>query len=216
MGEVTYRAERRRLLRKLRKLGITNEKVLRAMWRVPRHEFVDAPYRRQAYGNFPLPLPYRQTISQPYVVAWMTELLALKPDDRILEIGTGSGYQTAVLAELAGEVFSVEIVPELAGAARATLCRLGYDQVHVRCGNGHDGWPEHAPYDAIIVTAAPAQVPPRLVDQLAPGGRMVVPVGPAGRTQILRLLRRTASGDIEAENLGGVRFVPFTGGDEEE
>jgi protein-L-isoaspartate(D-aspartate) O-methyltransferase len=216
MSDATYQSERQRLIQKLRRLGITDEDVLEAMWQVPRHEFVDEPYRHQAYGNFPLPLVSRQTISQPYVVAWMTQLLHIGEEDRILEIGSGSGYQTAILAELAAEVYSVEIVPELAETARFNLERLGYENVHVRHGDGHNGWPEHAPYEGIIVTAAPDRVPRALLEQLAVGGRMVVPVGPEGRTQMLKLIRRKGPDDFHSENLGGVRFVPFTGGEEDE
>ena len=191
--------------------GISDEHVLRAMRAVPRHEFVPPEFLGQAYENHPLPIGYGQTISQPYVVAWMTELLELKPGQRVLEIGTGSGYQAAMLAELGFvEVYSVEIVPELAELAQQRLVDLGYESVHVRQADGYYGWPEAAPFDAIIVTAAPDHLPAPLVEQLAPDGRIVVPIGPAGFYQSLwRFVN--VEGELVAYNMGGVRFVPFTG-----
>ncbi len=191
--------------------GVTNPDVLRAMNRVPRHEFVPSEYLDQAYDNHPLPIGYGQTISQPYIVAWMTELLQLKPGDKVLEIGTGSGYQAAVLAELGYvEVYSIEIVSELAASSLQRLQRLGYDKIVAKQGDGYFGWPEHAPFDAIIVTGAPDHVPSPLVAQLAAGGRLVIPIGPPGGYQSLWRFVLT-NGELKAYNLGGVAFVPLTG-----
>lgn len=191
--------------------GISNEDVLRAMRTVPRHKFVPAQYLDQAYDNHPLPIGYGQTISQPLIVAWMTELLELQPGEKVLEIGTGSGYQAAVLAELGFvEVYSIEIVPELAERSAAVLMELGYDEVRVKQGDGYYGWAEYAPFDAIIVTAAPDHLPGPLADQLAEGGRIVIPIGPPGFFQSLWKFVKE-DGDLKAYNLGGVAFVPFTG-----
>ena len=190
----------------LRGRDIRDSAVLAAMARVPRHEFVPTAYRDLAYTDGPLPIGYDQTISQPYIVAYMTQAAEVAPEDRVLEIGTGSGYQAAVLAELAREVWSVEIVPGLAARATAQLAALGYTNVHVRHGDGYLGWKEHAPYDAIVVTAAPDHVPPALVEQLAVGGRMVIPVGRGD--QQMRVLRKTATGVIEERTIE-VRFVPL-------
>jgi protein-L-isoaspartate(D-aspartate) O-methyltransferase len=190
--------------------GVTDPAVLAAMLSVPRHRFVPDEYLDQAYGDHPLPIGYGQTISQPYIVALMTELLELKPDDRVLEIGTGSGYQAAVLAEIVDQVYTIEIVPELAQAAAERLAALGYDGIVATQGDGYYGWEAHAPYDAIIVTAAPDHLPQPLVGQLAEDGQIVIPIGPVGGFQ--SLWRFTKSGDeLKAENLGGVRFVPLTG-----
>jgi protein-L-isoaspartate(D-aspartate) O-methyltransferase len=186
-----------------------SERVMTALETVPRHEFVlpeDQPY---AYVNRPRGIGHGQTISQPYIVALMTDLLDLEPTHRVLEIGTGCGYQAAVLAELAGRVFTVETFEELALTASARLARLGYGNVEVRHGEGYEGWPEEAPFDAVIVTAAPSAVPPTLLDQLAPGGRMVVPVGEPGATQILTLCRKDAEGHIDRDGLLPVSFVPM-------
>lgn len=188
---------------------VRDERVLTAMRAVPRHEFVPASLRAQAYEPHPLPIGHGQTISQPYIVARMTELLELEPGDRVLEIGTGSGYQAAVLAEITEPVYTIEIISELARTARERLERLGYGTVTVRHGDGYGGWPEQAPFDAIIVTAAPEEVPQPLIDQLAPGGRMVVPTGPRGDTQVLLRLRRTPEGDVTREEVTLVRFVPM-------
>jgi len=188
--------------------GVDDARVLAAMRRVPRHEFVPAESRGAAYEDRPLPIGWDQTISQPYIVALMTAALALQGHERVLEIGTGSGYQAAVLADLVSEVYSIEIVPELATRARATLQRLGYEHVHVRSGDGYRGWPEAAPFDAIVVTASPEHVPEPLVQQLRPGGRMVLPVG-TGHQLLLRLVR-TEQG-FESDTLAAVRFVPMTG-----
>jgi protein-L-isoaspartate(D-aspartate) O-methyltransferase len=189
--------------------GITDPAVLRAMRTVPRHEFVPDDVAADAYADRPLSIGHGQTISQPYIVALMTELAAVKPGDRVLEIGTGSGYQTAVLAELGARVHSIEIVEPLARSAARTLRRLGYDRVEVRHGDGYRGWPEAAPFAAIVVTAAPPEVPPALLEQLAPGGRLVIPVGTGD--QELRVLVRTASG-IETRHVAPVRFVPMVSG----
>lgn len=190
---------------------VTDEDVLEAMRTVPRHMFVPSDYLGMAYNDHPLPIGYGQTISQPYIVAWMTELLELKPGEKVLEIGTGSGYQAAVLAELDGvKVYTIEIVPELAETAANRLEELGYSEVEVMQGDGYYGWPEHAPFDAIIVTAAPDHLPAPLVEQLAEGGRLVIPIGPPGGYQSLWKFVREGEG-VTAYNMGGVRFVPFTG-----
>lgn len=195
----------------IERAGITNEDVLRAMRTVPRHKFVPARYLDQAYDNHPLPIGYGQTISQPFIVAWMTELLELQPGEKVLEIGTGSGYQAAVLAELGYvEVYSIEIVPELAERSAAALQELGYDEVKVKQEDGYYGWAEYAPFDAIIVTAAPDHLPGPLADQLAEGGRIVIPIGPPGWYQSLWKFVKE-DGDLKAYNMGGVAFVPFTG-----
>jgi len=192
----------------LRDRGIRDERVLEAMRRVPRHRFVLPEHRRDAYGDHPLPIGHGQTISQPYIVAFMTEALQLGPGDVVLEIGTGSGYQAAVLGELAREVYTIELVPELAERARGTLDAMGYRNVHTRTGDGYAGWPEHAPFSKIIVTAAPETVPQALVDQLAIGGTMVLPVGPERGDQELRILTRTEGG-VTSERSLPVRFVPM-------
>jgi protein-L-isoaspartate(D-aspartate) O-methyltransferase len=189
--------------------GVRDTRVLAAMRKVPRHLFVDPSQRSQAYEDHPLPIPGNQTISQPYIVALMTELLELQPNERVLEIGTGSGYQSAVLGELAGEVYTIEIVPELAHSAAARLKDLHYDNVVVREGDGYGGWPEHAPFDAIIVTAAPERIPQPLIEQLAPGGVMVIPVG--GFFQELKVFRKSADGRVTEKDILPVRFVPMTG-----
>jgi len=189
--------------------GVREPRVLAAMRRVPRHEFVPARWRASAYEDHPLPIGDGQTISQPYIVAVMTELAALDERARVLEVGTGSGYQAAVLAEVAGEVYTIEIVASLATTAARTLARLGYGAVHVRHGDGYLGWPSAAPFDAILVTAAAPEVPPRLLEQLKEGGRLVIPVGAA--SQELQVHRRTASG-VEVRRVFPVQFVPMTGG----
>ena len=200
-------AERARMVaQQLRARDIKDPRVLDAMSRVPRHMFVPEASRSMAYGDYPLPIGFNQTISQPYIVAFMTQALKLEPDHRVLEIGTGSGYQAAVLAELAREVYTIEIIEPLAESARQTLKSLGYENVHVKAGNGYEGWPEHAPYDRVMVTAAPEQVPQPLVDQLREGGLMAIPVG--RYDQELRILRKTASG-LETLDTLPVRFVPM-------
>jgi protein-L-isoaspartate(D-aspartate) O-methyltransferase len=189
--------------------GVRDPRVLAAMREVPRHLFVDAGERPRAYDDTPLPIAGNQTISQPYIVALMTELLDLRPEETVLEIGTGSGYQSAVLSRLGRHVYSIEIVPELARAASTRLAELGYRNVTVREGDGYRGWPEHAPFDGIIVTAAPERIPQPLLEQLAPGGRMVIPVG--GFLQELKVFRKDATGRITEEAILPVRFVPMTG-----
>jgi protein-L-isoaspartate(D-aspartate) O-methyltransferase len=194
--------------RQLRGRGIRDERVLDAMRRVPRHRFVPPPYDTMAYDDTALPIGLDQTISQPYIVAYMSEAAEVAPTDRVLEIGAGSGYQAAVLAEMAREVYTIEILPELAERARKTLAGLGYKSVRVKTGNGWEGWPEHAPFDAILVTAAPDEVPQALVDQLAAGGKMVVPVGTGEQEMVI--VEKTAAGVVEKRTIA-VRFVPMTG-----
>jgi len=189
--------------------GVRDPRVLQAMRTVPRHLFVDPSQSGEAYDDHPLPIAGNQTISQPYIVALMTELLELTEGERVLEIGTGSGYQSAVLAKLAREVYSIEIVPELARSAAAKLREQGYASVTVREGDGYRGWPEHAPFDAIIVTAAPERVPQPLLEQLAPGGRMVIPVG--SFFQELKVFHKGRDGKITEKDILPVRFVPMTG-----
>jgi protein-L-isoaspartate(D-aspartate) O-methyltransferase len=190
----------------IRARGVTSSAVLAAMNRVPRHRFVPSDARSLAYEDRPLFIGRGQTISQPYIVAYMTEALGASSDDVVLEIGTGSGYQAAVLAEIVREVLTIEIVPELAERARQTLAELGYGKVHVRTGNGYAGWPERAPFSRIIVTAAPPEVPKALVSQLAIGGTMVLPVG--RDLQEMRILTKTANGITERKTFP-VRFVPM-------
>jgi protein-L-isoaspartate(D-aspartate) O-methyltransferase len=208
-GGHDWNAERRSMVNEqLRARGIRSERVLDAMFHVPRHLFVPESVRDDAYGDWPLPIGHSQTISQPYIVGFMTEALDVRPEHRVLEIGTGSGYQAAVLAVLAKEVYTIEIVAPLAARARQTLADLGYRNVEVRTGNGYLGWPEHAPFDRIMVTAAPDEVPPALVQQLRVGGLMAIPVGTV--TQELRILRRTATGTETIKTIP-VRFVRMTG-----
>jgi protein-L-isoaspartate(D-aspartate) O-methyltransferase len=190
--------------------GVNDPQVLAAMRAVPRHQFVPPEYLSQAYADHPLPIGYGQTISQPYIVALMTESLRLEPGQRVLEIGTGSGYQAAVLAEMDIEVYSIEIIPELAESASALLEDLGYANVTVLQADGYFGWEEYAPFDAIIVTAAPDHLPQPLANQLAEGGRLIIPIGPIGAVQTLWLFEKV-EGEIQATNLGGVQFVPLTG-----
>ena len=191
--------------------GIRDPAVLAAMRAVPRHAFVPDGLEHLAYDDGPLGIGSAQTISQPYIVARMTEALRLAPDDRALEVGTGSGYQAAVLAQITPHVYSIEIVPELAERAAAVLRAQGYDTVALRVGDGYAGWPDAAPFDAIIVTAAPDHVPPALVEQLAPGGRLVIPVGGRDAVQQLQLIERDAGGALSRSMLDAVRFVPMTG-----
>lgn len=204
-----YAAERARMVAdQIAARGVSDERVLAAMLKVPRHAFVPAKSRAAAHGDFPLPIAHGQTISQPYIVAYMTELLELQPGEKVLEIGTGSGYQAAVLAELTDKVFSIEIVCPLEKTAGALLAGLGYGKVRTRCADGYKGWAEEAPFDAILLTAAPPRVPVPLLEQLAEGGRLVAPVG--GRSQELVRIRRVA-GRLTEEKLLPVRFVPMTG-----
>ena len=190
----------------IRAREVRSENVLRAMARVPRHLFVPEPMRRYAYEDRPLPIGQGQTISQPYIVGYMTDVLRLEPEHRVLEIGTGSGYQAAVLAEIARQVYSIEIVPELAERARRTLGEIGYRNIELRTGNGYLGWPDRAPFDRIIVTAAPPEIPKALVDQLAVGGIMVVPVGTS--YQEIVVITKSAQGVTEQRTIA-VQFVPM-------
>jgi len=189
--------------------GVTDSATLAAMRAVPRHEFLPPDRQRDAYVDFPVPIGHGATISQPYIVALMTELARPRPGMRVLEIGTGSGYQAAVLAHIGCEVWTIDIEPELADAARERLTRLGYARVAVRTGDGRLGWPEAAPFDAILVTAAAEEVPPDLVAQLAPGGRLVIPVDVAGGHQDLQVLEKAADGRISRRSTIPVRFVPL-------
>jgi len=188
-----------------------SDDVLAVLGRVERHLFVPPEQARYAYENRPLPIGHGQTISQPYIVALMTDLLELDEKDVVLEVGTGSGYQAAVLAELVDHVYSIEIVEALAVSARERLARLGYDNVTTKLGDGYYGWEEHAPFDSIIVTAAASHVPPPLIEQLKPGGRMVIPVGGRFMTQLLLLLEKGDDGEVVTRQIGAVRFVPLTG-----
>lgn len=207
-----YAQERRAMVRLIEGRGVDDGATLEAMRSVPRHEFVPAGYVEAAYADHPLPIGYGQTVSQPYIVAYMTELLELEPGQRVLEVGTGSGYQAAVLAAVECRVFTVEIFEALATEARERLDRLGYDSVTVRHADGHFGWEEHAPFQAIIVTAAAGYIPPALVDQLAPGGRMVIPVGNVYGVQNLVLVNKDVEGDVTTRTLVPVRFVPMLSG----
>ena len=205
----SFTALRRRMVAsQLAGRDIKDQRVLAAMGKVPREEFVPADQRPFAYDDRPLPIGEGQTISQPYIVALMTELLEIKPGDKALEIGTGSGYQAAILAELGADVYTIEILPALAQRAEQTLKRLGYTAVKVKTGDGYLGWPEHAPFDAIIVTCAPEEVPKPLADQLREGGRMVVPVGPQWTSQTLYLLRKQ-EGKLTQQSVIPVLFVPM-------
>ena len=189
--------------------GISDERVLQVMREVPRHRFVPPDSQNAAYHDNPLPIGCNQTISQPYIVAYMTEMLQLKPEDRVLEIGTGSGYQAAVLSRLAKQVYTIERIEELARRAQQTLKDLGYENIQFRIGDGSCGWPEAGPYDAIIVTAAAPEIPPPLIDQLAPGASLVAPVGSTGHQDLVRLVKR--GGRTHSEHLTPVAFVPLVG-----
>lgn len=204
-----YRRERRRMVEEqMRARGIQSGSVLKAMEKVPRHLFVPEQLRRMAYADQPLPIGMGQTISQPAIVAYMTEAAGISKKEKVLEIGTGSGYQAAVLGEVAGEVYTIEIIPELAEGARRVLEELGYQNVFVRAGNGYLGWPEKAPFDAIVVTAAPDEIPQALVEQLAVGGRMVIPVGTDN--QEMTVVEKGRKGVTRRRTIP-VRFVPMTG-----
>jgi protein-L-isoaspartate(D-aspartate) O-methyltransferase len=191
--------------------GVTDERVLEAMRQVPRHEFVPEGLRRQAYVDSPLPIGLQQTISQPYIVAFMTEQLDLQPTHKLYELGTGSGYQAAVASRLVAEVYTMEILPALAARADSTLSRLGYDNVDVRAGDGWTGWPEAAPFDRIIITAAAAELPVLLLQHLRPGGKMILPLGPQATMQHLVLVEKFPDGRLQTRDLMQVRFVPVTG-----
>jgi len=219
-NEVEYTAARAALVEEIRFYAARDsimesesfeDTILQALESVPRHEFVPEQQKPEAYGNFPLPIGYGQTISQPYIVALMTDLVRPGPDDVVLEVGTGSGYQAAVLAKLVKHVYSMEIIEPLAEQARKRLERLGYGNVETRLGDGYFGWEEHAPYDAIVVTAAASHVPPPLIEQLKPGGRLVIPVGGRFAIQYLLLIEKTEEGEIMTRQITAVRFVPLTG-----
>lgn len=189
---------------------VRDEKVLEVMRMVPRHEFVPEKLRDESYEDTPLPIGHGQTISQPYMVAYMTAMLGANADDIALEVGTGSGYQAAVLSRIVKEVYSIEIIPELEAGARRALEKLGYANVHTRSGDGYRGWGEHGPFDVIIVTAAASHIPPPLVEQLKPGGRMAIPVGPPGQVQQLMLVEKREDGKITQRSVMPVQFVPLT------
>ncbi|GMR14328.1 MAG: hypothetical protein BMS9Abin29_2577 [Gemmatimonadota bacterium] len=203
------RARRRMVEEQIEARGVSDSRVLEAMRRVPRHEYVPAEYRPDAYSDRPLPIGLGQTISQPYIVALMTELVQPEPGDRLLEIGTGSGYQAAVAAELVSEVYSIEIIPELARSAAERLERLGLSNVFVRAGDGYLGWPEQSPFDGILVTAGAEHIPQPLVEQLKPGARMIIPVGDQSTFQILKVVEKLPGGEVEIRDIIPVRFVPF-------
>jgi protein-L-isoaspartate(D-aspartate) O-methyltransferase len=203
-----FASERQRMVeQQLKTRGIKDERVLAAMAKVPREEFVPQDSRAASYDDGPLPIGYDQTISQPYIVGFMTEQLRPKPSDRVLEVGTGSGYQAAILAELVAEVYTIEIVEPLAKNAQATLPRLGYKNIQMKVGDGYQGWPEQAPFDAIIVTCAPDKVPQPLIDQLKDGGRMIIPVGERFAQQLYLLEKK--NGQLKESVSLPVRFVPM-------
>jgi protein-L-isoaspartate(D-aspartate) O-methyltransferase len=209
-AETDWAGLRRQMVHnQLKDRGIKDERVLQAMSKVPRHEFVPEALRYEAYQDGPLPIGQGQTISQPYVVALMTEAAALEPDQRVLEVGTGSGYQAVVLAELVKEVFTIELLPGLANQARARLSRLGYRNIQVRAGDGYQGWAKAAPFDAVLVTCGADHVPEPLFDQLKPGGRLVIPVGKADDEQALRVITKGPHGERHTRELAPVRFVPL-------
>lgn len=211
--EAAYAAARHRMVeRQIVARGVGDPAVLAALRAVPRHEFVLEESRGQAYEDYPLPIGSGQTISQPYIVALMTEALALAPGSRVLELGTGSGYQASVLAAIADSVWSIEYFPTLAKEARERLARLGYGNVTTRVGDGWEGWPEHAPYDAIMITFAAPEIPPRLPAQLKPGGRLCLPLGEPHGHQALMLYTKREDGTLVATGLGPVRFVPVQRG----
>ena len=218
-GQNSYDSQRQVLIEELRdesrlaeEYGAPpiSERTLAVLGQIPRHEFVPDEQKRYAYENRPLSIGARQTISQPYIVALMTDLADVTKNDAVLEIGTGSGYQAAVLSELAGRIYTIEIVEELGRRAANTLERLGYDNVTARVGDGYAGWPDQAPFDAILVTAAPEEVPLPLIEQLAVGGRMVIPVGAENEVQVLQVLTKEDDGQVVVSNVIAVRFVPLT------
>ena len=202
-------ARRRMVADQIEARGVADSRVLEAMSRVPRHEFVPVRSRAFAYSDTPLRIEFEQTISQPYIVALMTELVQPEPEDRILEIGTGSGYQAAVAAELVSQVYSIEIIPQLARSAADRLERLGVSNVVVRAGDGYVGWPEQSPFDGILVTAGAEHIPQPLVEQLKPGARMIIPVGDSSSVQILTVVEKLPGGEVEIRDITPVRFVPF-------
>ena len=205
----TFSRKREEMVRsQLISRGISSKKVLDAFRKVPRHLFVPDEYKEVAYADRPLPLSHDQTISQPYIVAYMTEILDIQPGHKILEIGTGSGYQAAILHEMEAEVYSVEIIRPLSDKARSTLLSLGYDQIHLKTGDGYKGWSEFAPFHGVLVTCSPSEIPPPLIEQLGEGGKMIIPVGKAGYIQYLYLVQKI-NGKIKMENVMPVRFVPM-------
>jgi protein-L-isoaspartate(D-aspartate) O-methyltransferase len=208
--EAAFTAARERMVREqILERGITDPRILGAFRRVPRHLFVAPSYRGQAYGDFPLPIEEGQTISQPYIVAIMTAVIAPSDKKKVLEIGTGSGYQAAVMAELVREVYTIEIIPALADHSKKLLQQLGYKNIHFRTGDGHVGWPEAAPFDGIIVTCSPDHIPAPLLEQLAVGGRMVIPIRYSNTVQDLLLVEKLPSGKLKKTNLISVLFVPM-------
>ena len=208
--DADLRARREAMVeQQIRQRGVTDARVLDAMRSVPRERFVPPVLMSQAYEDGPLPIGSGQTISQPYIVAYMTEAMGVAPTHKVLEVGTGSGYQAAVLSELVREVYTIEIIPELARRAEGVLRELNRGNVHVRAGDGYAGWPEQAPFDRIMVTAAPEEIPPPLIEQLAAGGRLVAPVGAQGGPQWMTIVEKTASGVVEKRTIP-VQFVPFT------
>jgi len=209
-SEGSYTAAREKMIKEqILERGITDQRLLDALLKVKRHLFVAPPYQRQAYGDFPLPIEAGQTISQPYIVAIMTTVIAPDYKKKVLEIGTGSGYQAAVLAELVREVYTIEIIPTLARSSKELLQGLGYSNIHFRTGNGYLGWPEAAPFDGIIVTCAPDHIPAALIEQLAVGGRMVIPISYSTTVQDLLLVEKLANGKLKKTNLIPVLFVPM-------
>lgn len=210
-------SERNRLvLQGIQRQNITDERILESMRHVPRHKFVPQALQGQAYQNNPLPIGYGQTISQPYIVAYMNQMLNLSPGDKVLEIGTGSGYHAATLSELTPDVFSIEIIRELGEQAAGYYDELGYETIQTKIGDGYYGWEEHAPFDAIIVTAASGHIPPPLVEQLRPGGVIVIPIGSPYQTQTLMKITKDEDGNIRTERDLPVRFVPMTGAAQEQ
>ena len=206
-----YQKERREMVkRQIAARGISNKATLDAMRKVERHKLVPEEMQQYAYEDSPLPIGNEQTISQPYIVGLMTSAINPRPGMKVLEIGTGSGYQAAVLAEIVDEVYTIETVEPLAKRSRAKLEEMGYENINFKIGDGYHGWEEHAPFDAIIVTAAPEEIPPRLIEQLKVGGKMVIPVGPTPESQYLKLVEKKKNGKLETKNMLPVRFVPFT------
>ena len=202
-------ARRRMVEEQIRSRGVGDETVLAAMAVVPRHEFIPEEYRLYAYEDTPLPIGLEQTISQPYIVALMTELVSPTAGDRVLEVGTGSGYQAAVIAQIVDRVYTIEIIPRLALSAGRLLTRLEIANVEVRIGDGYTGWPKHAPFDGILVTAGATEIPQPLVDQLAPGARMIIPVGETQAVQVLKVVEKLEDGTVETRDIVPVRFVPL-------
>jgi len=209
-AQIDFQEARKRMVEdQIRARGVRDARVLQAMGSVPRHEFVPEEYRASAYDDAPLPTSLGQTISQPYIVALMTELAEPQPHHRVLEVGTGSGYQAAILSHLVREVYTIELLPELARSASARLDRLGFKNIRVREGDGYLGWPDHAPFDSILVTAGATEIPKPLVEQLKPGGRLVIPVGKSSQSQELQVLTKDMQGKTTVRNIIPVRFVPL-------